>query len=555
MSAGTAAVRRHRGDIVTRRPGDALAGYSTMLRFILRRDRIRFPAWTLGLAAMAAYFAAVLTTVFPDPEDLEVFAMLGASPGAALLMGPGFGDLTPSVPLMLGGAYGIYLFVGAGIMSILTVTRHTRAEEQTGRAELVRANVVGRLTPLTSALAVAALMNMVVAVVIGAVLTGMDFDPAGSFALGGSVAGVGLAFAGISATCVQLTEFSRTSSGIAGGVLGASFLVRGLADISTSQGGGVGWISWLSPIGWSQSVQPFGVNDWRPLMASLACFAVFGAFGFVLQSRRDLSAGLVAARRGSAHAARWLANPFALALRLQFASIVGWSASLLAGGLAYGGFTQSIIDGFANAPDVVLQILGGEEDMLGGYLGFMGVFMAVIVAIFAILAVQALGSEEIDGRAEPMLATAVSRSRWLGSWVTISALGAVLLQAAAGLGNVIGTAISMGSNELFGEIMLGHIAQVPAIWVILGIAALLYAVRPRLAAVAWAVFGYSFLIGFFGPAMNAPDWAIDLSPFEHVGRYPADDVSVTAMLVLTAIGTVLVAVSLVLFRRRDLQTK
>lgn len=40
------------------------------------------------------------------------------------------------------------------IFAIITVVRHTRAEEETGRAELVGAAMVGRLAPLTSALIV-----------------------------------------------------------------------------------------------------------------------------------------------------------------------------------------------------------------------------------------------------------------------------------------------------------------------------------------------------------------------------------------------------------------
>ena len=40
-----------------------VTGTGTLLRFMLRRDRIRLPAWTFGLAILVAYFAAALDTI------------------------------------------------------------------------------------------------------------------------------------------------------------------------------------------------------------------------------------------------------------------------------------------------------------------------------------------------------------------------------------------------------------------------------------------------------------------------------------------------------------
>ncbi|GAB3618405.1 exporter of polyketide antibiotics [Okibacterium endophyticum] len=531
-----------------------LAGFGTLLRFMLRRDRIRFFGWTLGLAIMLVYFANVLEIVFPAVEDLQAIAVFASNPAAALLMGPGFGTEAITLERFLVGTYGMYLIIGAALMSILTVTRHTRLEEQSGRAELVRANVVGRYASLTAALTVAVLMNLMVAVLMGGILTGMGNDAGGSFLFGASVGAAGLAFTGITASCVQLTEFSRTASGIAGAVLGAGFLVRGLGDMSTAQNGDLGWLSWLTPIGWSQQTAPFTHNRWMPLALSVAAFVLFAAVGYLLSARRDFAAGLVPARRGSAHAPGWLSNPFALAFRLQRASLIGWGLSLFAGGLAYGAFTQAMIDGFSDAPPELLVLFGGEENLLTGYLGLMGLMFAMFTTVYVILATQSLRTEEFDGRAEPVLATAVSRPAWLGAWTGVTALGVVVLLFAAGLGEAIGAAASTGSGELFGDVLLGHVAHAPAVWVTLSIAMLLYAVAPRLVPLVWIVFAYAFLFGFFGPLFDLPEAVVKASPYEHIGEYPAEDLSVLAMVVLTAIAAVLVAASLALFRRRDLVT-
>ncbi|GGA61081.1 exporter of polyketide antibiotics [Pseudoclavibacter endophyticus] len=528
-----------------------LAGFWPLLRFALRRDRIRLPAWIIGLAVLAAYFATALEMLFPTPDDLAAFAAFGQNPAAALLMGRSFDD-TVSIERFFAGAYGLYLIIGACIGNILFVARHTRVEEQTGRAELVRAGVVGRYTPLTVALAIALILDLVTAALMGGTIAALGFDPAGSFVLAASVGAAGLAFAGITAACVQLSAFSATASGAAGAVLGASFLVRGLGDMSAGQGGDLAWLSWLSPIGWSQFVAPYRSDDLRPLLVSVACFACFAAIGYALTTRRDLGAGIVAARIGRARAAAWLSSPLALAFRLQRGAIVGWSAAFFATGLAYGGFTDAMLQGFADLSPDVLALFGGDDDLLLGFLGMMGLLFAMLSTIFVILSAQSLRAEESRGRTEGVLATAVGRPAWLLAWSAVTALGVVVLQTFAGLGDAIGAAVSVGDGELFGPVLLGHLVHVPAVWFVLALAVGLYAFAPRLIGLAWAVFAYAFLVGFFGPIMDAPAWAEDLSPFGHIGEYPADDVNTVAMVILTLAAAGLIAVAAAGFRRRDL---
>ena len=69
-------------------------------------------------------------------------------------------------------------------MSVLTVVRHTRTEEETGRLELIGATVVGRYAPLTAALLAVGLANLAVAVLVALGLIGVGLPAAGSVALG-----------------------------------------------------------------------------------------------------------------------------------------------------------------------------------------------------------------------------------------------------------------------------------------------------------------------------------------------------------------------------------
>src|SRR5690606_21719148 len=137
-----------------------------------------------------------------------------------------------------------------GLMSVLIVTRHTRAEEETGRAELVRSTVVGRHAHLAAALAVAVLANLALAPLLAVGLAGLgmeDIDTGGSLVYGFAHAAAGLVFAAVAAVTVQFTAHTRGASGMALAVIGVAYVLRAAGDSGEND-----TLSWLSPIGWVQ---------------------------------------------------------------------------------------------------------------------------------------------------------------------------------------------------------------------------------------------------------------------------------------------------------------
>ena len=86
-----------------------------------------------------------------------------ANPAAVLLSGPGYGLDDYTLGAMVANEVALAVMVAAAIMSIQLVVRNTRAEEESGRAELVRAGVVGRRAALTAALLETALANAAIA--------------------------------------------------------------------------------------------------------------------------------------------------------------------------------------------------------------------------------------------------------------------------------------------------------------------------------------------------------------------------------------------------------
>lgn len=525
-----------------------LTGTGTLLRLALRRDRVRLPAWTLGIGLMMGYFASALTTVYQTPQDLQAVAPLLGGPMGALFGGPGYGMDEPRLEYLLAGLYGAYVLIGAGLMSLLTVVRHTRAEEYAGRSELLRASVVGRHAPLTAALVLTTVMNAVVVVVVGAIMAGQGYPVGGSWLFAVSVGAVGMSFAGVAAVTVQLTAFPRAAAGAAGAALGLAFALRALGDM-TSDHGNV--LSWLSPIGWAQQTAPYVLDRWWPLILSVAFAAATVAAGYVLSTRRDVAAGLVASRPGPSRAAPWLGSPLALAWRLQRTAVLGWAIALTIGAAAYGAFTGPALDAFDDAPEELLVVMGGTEDIASGFLAVLALTFGLAVAIFAVLAAQGVRTEETSGRAEPVLAAAVGRARWLGTHLLVSGLAVAGLLLVAGIAIGVSAAASVGDGALVGEMVLATMAYAPAVWLVQGVATILYGGLPRLVPLAWVLVGYGLVTGFFGPLLDLPEGVVEVSPFAQVGRAPLEAVSAGGVVLLTALAAVAVAGGLGLFRRRD----
>ncbi|MFE7093273.1 hypothetical protein [Streptomyces erythrochromogenes] len=103
-----------------------------------------------------------------------------------------------------------------------------------------------------------------------------------------------------------------------------------------------------------------------------------------------------------------------------------------------------------------------------------------------------------------------------------------------------------------GTTVAATLAQLPAVWVIGALAALLHGAAPTYAAAAWAVAGSALALGRLGPALNLPA-ALNLSPFAHLPRIPGTaPLSWTPLLALTALAAALTVAGLTALRRRDM---
>ncbi|MDH6125664.1 ABC transporter permease [Kitasatospora sp. GP82] len=533
---------------------NSLAGTGTLLRLALRRDRIMLPAWVYVLTAAAVSTAYSFGRLYATAAAREQFAAgMNTNSSLRALYGPVYDASLGGLTAWRMGAFGALL---AGLMSILLVVRHTRAEEEDGRLELVGAGAVGRRAPLTAALLAALSANLLLAVLVTAGLAVLGQPLGGAAAFGSALAACGLVFAGVAAVTAQVAETGRAANGAAGAVLGAAFVLRAAGDSAAdSANSTTGRLSWLSPIGWAEQVRPFASDRWWVVALGLLTACLLAAAAYVLVGHRDLGAGLLPQRPGPANAAPALRTHLALAWRLQRGTLYGWCAAFAVAGAVFGGVAGGVASLIGDNRQVsdILRRIGGQQAISDAYLATILGLLGMVAAVYAVQSVQRLRGEELGGRAEPVLATAVSRTAWAGGHLLFPLLGSAALLTIGGLTAGLTSGASLGNLPgHLGSLLGGALVQLPAVWLAAGVTLALLGLRPRWTSAGWGVLAAFLVIGWLGPVLRFGRPILDLSPFTHLPHLPGGAFDLQPLLWLTALAAALAVSGLAALRRRDL---
>lgn len=543
------------------RGGSTLTGTWSLIRFILRRDRVRLTVWTVLIVVFYAYFTAALGLMSDTPGALEARGALMETPAGIVMGGPGYGIDNYTVGASMANEGTVWMVLALSIMSILHVVRHTRAEEESSRSELVRAAVVGRHAPAVAAVVTLVLVNVVIALVSALAMTGAggidELPMADSLGMTVGVALSSIVFGAIALVLSQLSEHGRGATGLSLAVFGLAFAIQVAGNLREIPGGTT--LSWFSPIAWAQQTRAFVDLRWWPMALSVVAILLLLWLAAILASRRDFGGGMIATRKGRADAKASLRGPFALAWTQQRMALL-WSCLGL--GLMWFATGTLIPDIGTMVGDLVSEnpamaaLFGDDPSTFAtGFLGVIVLYAVLCCAAYAIVMAARPKAEETAGRLEIALARPVSRGRWLGAQLSVATLGAVVLTAVSVYALWFGAVVVGESEPGFGPYSEVFLAQLPAVLVYLGFVAALFAWAPRLTGLGWALLGYTFFIGFFGPLIeDMPDAAHYLSPLYWVPEAFVEDFDGVAFVGLLAVAAVLYALAFVGFRRRDVVT-
>jgi ABC-2 type transport system permease protein len=432
-------------------------------------------------------------------------------------------------------------------MSMFLVGRHTRAEEESGRDEMLRAAAVGRHSTTVAAFLTALIANTLLGGLVALSLIAYPLAFADSLALGVGVALCGFFFSGVALVAAQLTSTTRAMYGMTGGAIGLAYALRAIGDVGTPA------LSWMSPIGWYQAMHAFSGLRWWPAALLLVASVGAAVAAYAVFLRRDYGSGVLAARPGPARASSGLARPVGLAWRLQRGTVIGWATGMFLGGVGYGTLgddVESLLGDSDLAKDMFAQSGGAIVD---AFYASMILMLAMIGAGFAISSALRPHGEEDAGRIESLLATGLRRRDWLLGHVAVTLAGTALMLLVAGVGMGVGYSLVTGDAAAVDDYVLPTMAHLPGVLVLAAAARLLFGVAPRAAFLSWLGLVFCLVVMMFAVIFRMPQWLQDVSPFEHLALMPAEDFRLAPFVVVTAVAAALSVVGQIAFQRRDVR--
>lgn len=532
-----------------------------LVRFILRREKIISTVWIVILVVFSMVLAPGMSSMF-DADARRNFAATFDNPVMIAMMGPVYGAANYTAGAMYSGMMMLWVIIAVAVMNIFIVVRHTRADEEKGRAEVVRSLPAGRLSVLNSTMITAVIINTVLALLtgLGIAVTGVEGMGFAESMLYGAVLGAsGLVFAAVTSVFCQLSSGAGGAAGLSFLTLGVAYMIRAAGDMY-----GMDALSCISPLGLAQRSQVYVQNNILPTLILLLEAAVISAVAYKLNSVRDIDQGFIPARPGRKEANAGLLSPFGLSFRLLRNTMIIWCIVMLVLGASYGSIIGDIYDFVGDSPDYLVIIgvpkeyvdtLSADEmgDIVSQYFGaFVASMMSLICLIPLLTAMMKPRGEEKDGRAEHILSRAVTRARYLAGYAVIAYASAIILQCATAFGLYI-SAFASGSNPFaLGDLLKSYLAYVPALWVTVSVAVLLIGLIPKAAGAVWGYFGFVFFASFMGEILGLPEWALGLSPMKYVPQFPLEELTAAPLAVLTGIAAILTAAGFIFYRKRDM---
>lgn len=526
---------------------ETLAGTFTLVRLGLRRDRWLLPLWIAAFVLMAYSTAAASAGLFPSEVGrIEAATTLNSTASMVALFGRIYDPSSLGALAMI--KYSAFMTAALAVLMVVITVRHTRQDEETGRIELLSSGRLGRNAPLAAALVISFGASVVLGLLTAAALIAGGLPAAGSLAFGLGWAATGIAFSSVAAVTAQISASSRSAIGLGVIVVAVAYALRAVGDLAEP---GPSVFSWLSPIGWNQQVRAFAGDRWAVLLLPLALGILLIPVAIVLRAHRDLGTGLRQDRPGPARGR--LSGVWGLAVRLQDRVFLAWAFAVVIFGLLIGSLADGVTD-FLTSPNAqeFIQKLGGASALTDAFLAAQIAIMGILVSVYGVSAANHLRSEETSGHAEVILATAATRTKWATSHYVAALLGVAVLLLLTGLSVGVGAGFALHDSSQVARVTVAALAQIPAAWVVTSVVVLIFGWMPRLTYAAWGFLVAFVALGEFGVLWNAPQWLMDLSPFEHSPQLPVGMDSVAPVVWLTLAAAAVGVVGYLGWHHRDL---
>ncbi|WP_062104349.1 ABC transporter permease [Bacillus niameyensis] len=522
----------------------------SLSKLIVRRDRIRIALWIIGISFFTIIVPVTFADMYPDQQERDLMAETMKNPAMTAMVG--HGDLDQyTIGAMTAHQMLLLTAVVVGLMNILLVTRHTRADEEEGRIELIRSLPTGRLSNINATFVVLVLVNVILGLItgIGLYVLGIEsMNLEGSLLYGTALSVTGIFFASVTGVFAQLSESSRGVIGYSIAFLLIAYLVRAIGDVSNEI------MSWISPLGWVTQTDVYSNNNWLPMVFMITLSIFLFILANYLNAIRDLEAAFFSARPGKQQASAYLQSPVGLAFRLQRTGTIAWAIGMLVMGLSYGSVFGDL-ESFFEGNEMLEQMLAVKEGytLTEQFIPMLMMVIAILSAIPPLMSILKLTVEERKNRIEHMLSRVVSRYKLMGSYLVLSVLNGFIMISLAAIGLwTAGTAV-MENGFSFGTIYGAALVYYPATLVMIGIAVLFIGFYPKLTNLIWIYVFYSFFVLYLGGLFQFPDWVGKLTPFGYIPQLPIEEMNWLSVLSLIAISIFFIIIGFIGYKRRDIE--
>jgi ABC-2 type transport system permease protein len=247
-------------------------------------------------------------------------------------------------------------------------------------------------------------------------------------------------------------------------------------------------------------------------------------------------------------------SPLGFSFRLLRGTMIAWVVIIFIIAASYGSILPDI-DSFIAESEFYQMIIGVSDDfpVLEMFVSTITIVGAIFSSVPLLIIALRPFSEEREGRAESILSAPISRERYLCSYAIPAFLLSIVLQLVNAGGLYLVSAAFLNDPISFRFLFEANMVFLPALWVFIGLVFLLGGLVPRLTAIIWAYFAFSFFTLFMGRMLDLPEWLGQISPFGHVPLLPVDEINFTALFVLTAIAVASLLLGIIAYERRDLK--
>ena len=537
-------------------------GFGSVFGKTLRDSRRAVIVVSVLLALLFIGVANAIVSEFATPASRQQLADIVAAVPPILAGLAGKPVNVETLGGYLSYKYGYFFPIIISLWSIIALSGTLAAESRRGSMEFLAATgkprrliALQKLSGHLVGLAIVLIVTFLSLVIVGTTVQGLpgdeiSIDSAAGYALW--LVLLGLA-AGSVAFALAPFVGRGSAAGVAGAVMFGGFIFSGYQAAIPA----IAPLANLTWWGWTANHIPLANQfDWASLLPVAVVAVVLLVIGVEAFVRRDIGATNPIPSPSLPRALVGLRGPTGRTIGHNLPSALAWGLGIGIFGFAIAGSGSSFLEQLNDAPDFVRllnQVFPGFDiSSVGGFLQLLFVEFGLILAgLAAATLVAGWASDETSGRLEFLLATPLSRARWVAAGGIAVIVGAAIVTALAAAGIAIGSAIvgSEISGPVLGTLAIGlFAAAMGGIGVAVG-----GLIRTSIAAPVVAIVTIvTWFLDILGPAFGLPDAVQQLALTSHYGFTMLGDwdpVGIVTSIVLAVGGVALGAWG---FRRRDL---